>query len=136
MALLVKDNFTSAINDKDNPFTEGVLAIAVQGTKLFIGLVTCYIGISVVLQTKDDFRFIIPYVEFTKQLRGSMPTVLDTSVIIDGRVVDIAKAHILQGTVIVPQFVINELQAIADSQDNLKRARGRRGFRYFENFTG
>ena len=79
------------------------------------------------MQTKDDFRFVIPYVEFTKQLRGAMPTLLDTSVIVDGRVVDIAKTHILQGTVIVPQFVINEHQQIADSQDKLKRARGRRG---------
>ncbi len=106
---------------------ESLLRLGKDGVKLFIGLVTCYIGISVVLQTKDDFRFVIPYVEFTKQLRGAMPTLLDTSVIIDGRVVDIARTHILQGTVIVPQFVIDELQQIADSQDKLKRARGRRG---------
>lgn len=98
-----------------------------QGVKVFIGLVTCYLAISLVLQTKDDFRFVIPYVEFAKQIRGQKPTLLDTSVIIDGRILDIAETRVLQGLLIVPKFVLNELQAVADSQDKLKRARGRRG---------
>ena len=123
IAILIKDQFSGG-NDLVN---KQMIDLATKGMKLFIGLITCYIGISVVLQTKDDFRFVIPYIEFTKQLRGSRPTVLDTSVIIDGRIVAIAKTHILQGTLIVPDFVIDELQAIADSSDNLKRARGRRG---------
>lgn len=53
--------------------------------------------------------------------------ILDTSVIIDGRVVDIARAGFLEGSVVVPRFVLEELQGIADSADTLKRARGRRG---------
>jgi len=53
--------------------------------------------------------------------------VLDTSVIIDGRVADIAEAQFLDGTVIIPQFVLRELQLVADSADPLKRQRGRRG---------
>jgi uncharacterized protein YacL len=53
--------------------------------------------------------------------------ILDTSVIIDGRIVDIAKAGFLEGTMVVPRFVLNELQSIADSADTLKRNRGRRG---------
>jgi uncharacterized protein YacL len=53
--------------------------------------------------------------------------VLDTSVIIDGRVADIAEAQFLDGTVIIPQFVLHELQLVADSADPLKRQRGRRG---------
>lgn len=53
--------------------------------------------------------------------------ILDTSVIIDGRVVDIARAGFLDGTMVVPRFVLAELQAIADSADTLKRSRGRRG---------
>src|ERR1700723_3288540 len=52
---------------------------------------------------------------------------LDTSVIIDGRVADIAEAQFLDGTVIIPQFVLHELQLVADSADPLKRQRGRRG---------
>lgn len=98
-----------------------------QGVKVFVGLVTCYIGISLVLQTKDDFRFVIPYVEFAKQIRGNRPTLLDTSVIIDGRILDIIATHIMQGAIVVPRFVLNELQLVADSADKLKRSRGRRG---------
>ena len=98
-----------------------------QGVKVFIGLVTCYIGISLVLQTKDDFRFVIPYVEFSREIRGNRPTLLDTSVIIDGRILDLMQTKVVQGSMIVPKFVLNELQLVADSGDKLRRARGRRG---------
>lgn len=98
-----------------------------RGVKVFIGLITCYLGMSLVLQTKDDFRFIIPYIEFSKQVRGERPILMDTSVIIDGRVVDIVQAHFVAGSIIVPRFVLNELQTVADSPDKLRRARGRRG---------
>lgn len=98
-----------------------------EGVKVIIGLITCYLGISLVLQTKDDFRFVIPYVEFAKEIRGNRPTLLDTSVIVDGRILDIVETRVMQGAVIVPRFVLNELQTIADSSDKLKRARGRRG---------
>ncbi|MEX2215205.1 MAG: PIN domain-containing protein [Phycisphaeraceae bacterium] len=106
-----------------------LLAISqlLQGVKVFIGLITCYIGITLVVQTKDDFRFVIPYVEFARQIRGNRPTILDTSIIIDGRILDIITTNIVQGTVMVPRFVLNELQTISDSGDKLKRARGRRG---------
>ena len=98
-----------------------------RGVKVIIGLITCYIGISLVLQTKDDFRFVIPYVEFAKEMRGSRPILLDTSIIVDGRILDIIHTQVIQGTLLVPRFVLNELQTIADSSDKLKRARGRRG---------
>ena len=52
---------------------------------------------------------------------------LDTSVIIDGRIIDILKTGFLEGRLIVPNFVLEELQKLADSSDNLKRAKGRRG---------
>jgi uncharacterized protein YacL len=82
--------------------------------QMLVGVVLCYGCISLLLQTKDDFRFIIPYVEFARELKGFRPLVLDTSSIIDGQL-------------IMPRFVIAELQAIADSSDRLRRARGRRG---------
>jgi uncharacterized protein YacL len=107
-----------------------------EGVKVFIGLITCYTGISLVLQTKDDFRFVIPYVEFAKQIRGNRPTLLDTSVIIDGRILDIVTTNILQGTIIVPRFVLNELQLISDSADKLKRSRGRRGLDILQKLQG
>jgi uncharacterized protein YacL len=56
-----------------------------------------------------------------------MPKILDTSVIIDGRIADICEAHFLDGTVLIPQFVLRELQMVADSADSMKRQRGRRG---------
>ena len=98
-----------------------------EGVKILVGLVMVYICISLVLQTKDDFRFVIPYVEFSKQIRGNRPTLVDSSVIIDGRIIDIIETRIMQGTLVVPRFILNELQMIADSTDKLKRARGRRG---------
>jgi uncharacterized protein YacL len=99
----------------------------VQIGQVFITVVSCYIAISTLLQTKDEFRFIIPYVEFSKQVKGSRPLVLDTSVIIDGRIADICDTRLIDTKLIVPRFVLQELQAIADSSDRLKRNRGRRG---------
>lgn len=98
-----------------------------SGIKVLIGLITCYFGISLVLQTKDDFRFVLPYVEFAKEIRGNRPTLLDSSVIVDGRILDIIQTHAMQTTLIVPKFVLEELQTIADSADKLRRTRGRRG---------
>lgn len=60
------------------------------------------------------------------------PLILDTSAIIDGRILDIAKTQFLSGLVLVPKFVLTELQQVADSADGLKRARGRKGFETLE----
>jgi uncharacterized protein YacL len=95
--------------------------------QLLITLLACYVAISTLLQTKDEFRFIIPYVEFQKQLKGAKPLVLDTSVIIDGRIADICETGIIDTKLIVPRFVLQELQGIADSSDKIRRNRGRRG---------
>jgi len=95
--------------------------------RMFTVVAACYITVSTLLQTKDEFRFIIPYVEFSKQLKGVRPLVLDTSVIIDGRIADICDTGIIDTELIVPRFVLQELQGIADSSDKIKRNRGRRG---------
>ncbi len=94
---------------------------------LILGMVLCYACISILMQTKDDFRFIIPYVEFAKEIKGLKPYVLDTSVVIDGRIADVVETRIIDNQLIMPQFVVAELQAIADSSDKLRRGRGRRG---------
>jgi uncharacterized protein YacL len=96
-------------------------------TPLILGMVLCYVCISVLIQTKDDFRFIIPYVEFSKEVKGLKPYILDTSVVIDGRIADLVETNVLDNQLIMPRFVLGELQAIADSSDKLRRARGRRG---------
>ena len=95
--------------------------------QLVLAMVLCYTCISILMQTKDDFRFIIPYVEFAKEIKGLKPFVLDTSVVIDGRIADVVETRILDNQLIMPQFVIAELQAIADSSAQLRRGRGRRG---------
>jgi uncharacterized protein YacL len=95
--------------------------------QLLITIFSCFVAVSTLLQTKDEFRFIIPYVEFSKQLKGAKPLVLDTSVIIDGRIADICETGIIDTKMIVPRFVLQELQGIADSSDKIRRNRGRRG---------
>ncbi len=103
-------------------------AIAIRAAiQLILGLVLCYTCISLLLQTKDDFRFIIPYVEFSKEVKGLKPYVLDTSVVIDGRIADLVETNVLDNQLILPRFALAELQGIADSSDKLRRARGRRG---------
>lgn len=99
----------------------------VRYINLIVGAITCYLSVSFVLQTKDDVRFIVPYVEFAKQTKGSRPIVLDTSALIDGRIADVAAAGVFDTQIIVPRFVLDELQQVADSADKLKRNRGRRG---------
>ncbi|MCH7840897.1 MAG: hypothetical protein IID38_11780, partial [Planctomycetes bacterium] len=66
----------------------------VSAIKLAIGVICCYLAVSFILQTKDDVRFVIPYVQFAKETKGSRPVVLDTSVIVDGRIADIANTSI------------------------------------------
>ncbi len=106
------------------PLVDDVYRSAVQ---LVLGMVLCYTCISVLMQTQDDFRFIIPYVEFAKEVKGLRPYILDTSVIIDGRIADVVETGILDNQLIMPRFVLAELQGVADSNDKLRRSRGRRG---------
>lgn len=116
---LVLDLFGETYDFADERFLEPL--------KIMLGLGICYLTISTVLQTQDDFRLVIPYVEFAKKIRGARPVVLDTSALIDGRVLDLAQTGVFQSSIIVPRFVIDELQRLSDSSDRLKRARGRRG---------
>jgi uncharacterized protein YacL len=95
-----------------------------------------YACISLLLQTRNDFRFIIPYVEFARQVKGSQPYLLDTSAVIDGRIADLIAAGLFDGRIVMPQFAINELQAVADSGDKAKRGRGRRGLDILNRLRG
>lgn len=104
--------------------------------RIGMGIVLVYACISLLLQTKDDFRFLIPYVEFTKDVKGLKPYILDTSVVIDGRVADLVETDILDNTLIMPRFVLSELQRIADSSDKLRRSRGRRGLDILNRLRG
>jgi uncharacterized protein YacL len=102
----------------DNPESKDVL----NGIRLATTLIFCYLGPAYLLRTKDDFRFIVPYVEFQRQGRGPKPLILDTSAIIDGRVVDLAQAGLFDAPFVVHRGVVEELQRIADSGDKNKVA--------------
>lgn len=96
--------------------------------RLCLFLAFSYIGMVLAMRSnKEDFSLIIPYVRFAPRNKPDNLLVLDTSVIIDGRVADLIEGNFLEGLIVVPRFVLKELQAIADSNDPIKRARGRRG---------
>jgi len=93
---------------------------------LFVGF--SYIGMVLAMRSnKEDFSLIIPYVRFASQSKPENLLLLDTSVIIDGRIADLMEANFFDGVIVVPRFVLKELQQIADSNDPIRRARGRRG---------
>src|SRR5206468_10199860 len=105
----------------------------VEGTtrwliRLSLFLSFSYIGIILAMRSnKEDFSLIIPYVRFAPQTKPDNLLLLDTSVIIDGRIADLIEANFMEGMIVVPRFVLKELQVVADSGDAIKRARGRRG---------
>jgi uncharacterized protein YacL len=87
-----------------------------------------YIGMVLAMRSnKEDFSLIIPYVRFSPQNKPDNLILLDTSAVIDGRIADLIEANFVEGLIVVPRFVLKELQQIADSSDPVKRARGRRG---------
>jgi uncharacterized protein YacL len=92
-----------------------------------LGMLLCYISTSVLLQTRNDFRFIIPYVQFARDVRGLRPNVLDTSCIVDGRIAELADTGLLQSRFVVPAAIMEDLQSSADAPEKHRRLRGRRG---------
>lgn len=105
--------------NSDNPVTSWL--------PLILGMILCYICTSLLLQTRDDFRFLIPYVEFARDVKGLRPNILDASAIVDGRIADLAETGLFQSRFVVPSFVVDELQQAAESSDKQRRMRGRRG---------
>ena len=95
--------------------------------QIILILIFCYLGMAIGIRGKDEFNLIIPYVKFVRQDKKEDIILLDTSVIIDGRIADIFQTHFIEGRLVVPRFVLKELQQIADSQDALKKEQGRRG---------
>ena len=87
-----------------------------------------YLGMMLAMRSKrDEFSLIIPYVRFAREATQREPIVVDTNIIIDGRIADLCASGFLSRVLIVPRFVLGELQTLADSRDPLKRESGRRG---------
>jgi uncharacterized protein YacL len=95
--------------------------------RLALFLICPYLAIVIALRGKDEFNVIIPYVRFVPHDVDVPLVVVDTSVLIDGRIARVCEAGFLTAALIIPRFVLNELSAIADSSDPHKQARGRRG---------
>jgi len=120
MAKLITDSFILKSINQSNE----TLALVMH---VVFTLIFCYFGMTLAIRGKDEFNLIIPYVKFTRQDRRDDITIVDTSVIIDGRIIDLCETGFVGGRLIVPRFVLRELHQIADSADSLKRNRGRRG---------
>jgi uncharacterized protein YacL len=94
---------------------------------VFMTFTCVYFGLTLGLKGKSEFSLVIPYVTFKRQELKEEEIVVDTSSIIDGRILDMVKAGFLEARLIVPRFVLNELRALADSTDHFKRQKGKRG---------
>jgi uncharacterized protein YacL len=98
------------------------------GVRLIVYAVFGYLGMMLAIRSsRDEFSLIIPYVRFARETTQHEPLVVDTNVIIDGRIADLCATGFLSSTLIVPRFILDELQTLADSRDPTKRERGRRG---------
>ncbi|GAB4433104.1 MAG: PIN/TRAM domain-containing protein [bacterium] len=115
--------FTSYL---DNPNWSVEFLGYTLGFRLITGILLAYVGISVGIEKSKNVK--LPFLDEKKTEKATrVPKVFDTSVLIDGRVVEIIESGFLEGPFIVPQFVIKELQALSDSLDPVKRSKGRRG---------
>src|SRR5205085_12628202 len=96
--------------------------------RLVVYAVFGYLGMMLAMRSsRDEFSLIIPYVRFARETTQHEPLVVDTNVIIDGRISDLCGTGFLSRSLIVPRFILDELQLLADSHDPTKRERGRRG---------
>jgi len=103
--------------------------------RLIVYAAFAYLGMMLAMRSsRDEFSLIIPYVRFARETTQHEPLVLDSNVIIDGRIVDLCGTGFLSRSLIVPRFVLDELQTLADSRDPIKRERGRRGLEILNGF--
>ncbi len=94
---------------------------------LLLKIVFAYIGMVLAIKKKDELDLLDKNILPSGKKLSSKLKILDTSVIIDGRIVDICNTKFIEGTLVIPSFVLKELNEIADSQDPIVRAKGRRG---------
>lgn len=127
LGLMIAYLINGAINNIQIPIVSGALSILAY---IFLG----YLGARLATKNMADFSRLPDLFRRggskssnSKEFSGAKPKILDTSVIIDGRIADICKTGFVEGPIIIPEFVLEELRHIADSSDSLKRNRGRRG---------
>ena len=86
--------------------------------QIIFTLIFCYLGMIISLKGKDEFNLVIPYVRFSREDQREQVYLSDTSVIIDGRISAICETGFVGGKLVVPRFILQELQQIADSSDS------------------
>lgn len=92
----------------------------------------CFLTVIAIIRIKDDFKFVLPFVELSPTHKTGRPWILDTSVIIDGRIAGLLETLAIDSQIVIPKFMLQELQNVADSSDRLKRIRGRYGLDVLE----
>jgi len=95
--------------------------------QIILFLVCTYLATVISLRGKDEFNLVIPYVKFIRENKPERLVLVDTNVIIDGRIQEVCESGFLDAVLVVPRFILHELQYIADAGEETKRARGRRG---------
>ena len=94
---------------------------------MFLGILLCYLCISFLVQTRDDIRFIIPYVELRHEVKKDRLLILDASVLIDGRITEVLETLMLDEQLVIPRFVVDEIQNLSGGGERSRRSRGKRG---------
>lgn len=114
---------TSPISDQMVPHTLGLL-----GIKFSVMVVCAALGMAIFGGMRSEMLRVFPQLEEGRPSpTGGRPKFLDTNIIIDGRLADLCQTGFIEGPIYVPQFVLEEVQHVADSSDSIRRARGRRG---------
>lgn len=96
-----------------------LISLAIYSTFSYIGMMLAMRG------NRDEFALIIPYIRFREQEQPDPPLLVDSNIVIDGRLPDIAATGFIGNAFIVPRFILDELQLLADSHDPAKREKGR-----------
>ncbi len=125
--VLILEDFGVDVKKKEEELRPLLRFMHLVTTALF-----CYFGVTLLLHAHGRYKFIIPFVEFRREVKDRQPALLDTSALIDGRVEALIASGILNCRVLVPRAVLEELHALSDSSEKLKRERGRRGLSMLE----
>ncbi len=122
-------------------FVGGLIAVFISSSPLFdygdpqilylvrlaLFIILMYLGAVIALRDRDEFNLVIPYVRFEPHGVDVPLVVIDTSILIDGRIVGICESKFMGYALVIPRFVLDELQRVADSSDPQRQAKGRKG---------
>src|SRR4051794_9942970 len=108
------------------PDTQWVISLAIYSASAYLGAMLA------VRSNRQDFSLIIPYVRFRESAVQEAPLIIDSNVVIDGRIPEICATGFLSSALVVPRFILDQLQELSDSNEPLKRDRGRRALALLE----